>query len=155
MYAHISVVVAALILPHASRLDDAEAARIAREALTKGAALFDARDATIMASTFTDDAQIHWFDKEESTGKLKRTIKDGRGEIEALYQDFFKDAKEKTTSRNNIESARLIAPDVVIIQGTFEPDVSKPGKFPFVQTRVKQGEKWLVKSLDFYVISQD
>jgi hypothetical protein len=43
----------------------------------------------------------------------------------------------------------------MVIHGVFQPNVDKQGKFPFVQMRLKQGEKWVIKNLQLYVISQD
>lgn len=142
-----------LALPAAALADDVKAE--AQALLDKGAKLFDARDSAALAATYTEDAQVHWFAKDESTGEFKDTVKDGRGAIEALYLDFFKEPKDKTTSRNVVESARLVAPDLMIVQGTFQPDVDKPGKYPFVQVRVKQGDQWLMKALQLFIVSQD
>ena len=78
-----------------------------------------------------------------------------RSEIESLYRDLFKDAKEQTTSKNTVEYARFVGADLMVIHGVFQPNVDKQGKFPFVQMRLKQGEKWVIKNLQLYVISQD
>ena len=50
-----------------------------------------------MAATYTEDAQIQWIAKDDSTSEIKVDVKKGRAEIESLYHDVFKDAKEKTT----------------------------------------------------------
>ena len=80
---------------------------------------------------------------------------EGPREIESLYRDLFKDAAEKTTSKNTVEFARFVVPDLMVIQGVFQPNIDKPAKFPFVQMRVKQGDKWLMKNLQFYVFEQN
>jgi hypothetical protein len=72
-----------------------------------------------------------------------------------LYRDHFKDAKEKTTSRNTVLFARFLAPDILLIEGDFEPNIAEDGKYAFTQERVKQGDKWLTKSLRFYVVSKN
>jgi hypothetical protein len=143
------------VAPIAVLADDKDTKTVAQDVLSKGAALFDTRDAAAMAATYTEDAQLLWIDKESNSGEIKVSVKKDRAEIESLYRDLFKDAKEKTTSKNTVESARFIGPDLMVIQGVFQPNVDKEGKFPFVQTRVKQGEKWLIKILQLYVISQD
>ena len=132
-----------------------DALTVARDVLDKGAALFDTRDATAMAATYTEDAQLLWIDKDSTTGEIKVTVKRDRTEIESLYHDLFKDANEKTTSKNTVEFARFVGADLMVIHGVFQPNVDKQGKFPFVQTRVKQGEKWVIKNLQLYVISSD
>ena len=143
-----------LVLPVAVRADDKDAKAAAQALLDKGAALFDTRDAAAMAATYTEDAQILWFDKDSSTGEIKLSFKKDRAEIEALYHDLFKDAKEKTTSKNTVEFARFITSDVMVIHGVFQPNVDKPDKYSFVQTRVKVGDKWLMKVLELYVIGE-
>ena len=134
---------------------DKDAKTVAQDVLDKGAALFDTRDAAAMAATYTEDAQLLWIDKDSTTGEIKVTVKKDRAEIESLYHDLWKDAKEKTTSKNTVEFARFVNAELMVIHGVFQPNVDKEGKFPFVQTRVKQGEKWLIKNLQFYVISTD
>jgi hypothetical protein len=152
---NILVLGVALAFPSLSEAQEKDAKSLAQEILDKGAALFDTRDATAMAATYTEDAQIEWISKDDSTGEIKIDVKKGRTEIESLYHDIFKDGKEKTTSKNTVEFARLIAPDLMLIQGVFQPNVANDGKFPFVQFRVKQADKWLMKNLQFFVVSQE
>jgi hypothetical protein len=143
------------LIPLAAHADEGDAKADAQAILDKGSALFDKRDAAAMAATYTEDAQIFWTAKENETAEPTVDTKKGRTEIEALYRDLFKDAQEKSTSKNVVEFARRIAPEVLVIQGTFQPDTAKPGKYPFVQVRVKQGDAWRIKSLQFFVFSQD
>jgi hypothetical protein len=132
-----------------------DAKTVAQDVLDKGSALFDTQDAAAMAATYTEDAQLLWIDKDGSTGEIKVSVKKDRSEIESLYRDLFKDGAEKTTSKNTVEFARFVAPDLMVIQGVFQPNIAKPAKFPFVQMRVKQGDKWLMKNLQLYVIEQN
>jgi len=141
--------------PFSATAQEKDAKTLAQEILDKGAALFDTHDATAMAATYTEDAQIEWIAKDDSTGEIKFDVKKGRAEIESLYHNLFKDAKEKTTAKNTVDFARLIAPDLMVIHGVFQPNVANKGKFPFVQLRVKQGDKWVMKNLQFFVISQE
>jgi hypothetical protein len=141
------------VLPPTVMAQEKDAKTLAQEVLDKGSALFDTRDAAAMAATYTDDAQLLWIDKDGSTGEIKVSVKN-RTEIETLYRDLFKDAKEKTTSKNTVEFARFVGPDLMVIQGVFQPNVDQDGKFSFVQTRVKQGDKWLMKTLQLFVIDQ-
>src|SRR5947209_16148583 len=57
-----------LALPFSARADDKDAKKLAQQTLDKGASLFDARDAAALAATYTEDAQVHWIDKDNSTG---------------------------------------------------------------------------------------
>jgi hypothetical protein len=143
------------VVPISLKAEDKDAKAVAQEVLDKGSALFDTRDAMAMAATYTEDAQLLWIDKDSTTGEIKVSVKKDRSEIESLYRDLFKDAKEKTTSKNTVEYARFIGVDLMVIHGVFQPNVDKQGKFPFVQMRMKQGEKWMIKNLQLYVISQD
>jgi hypothetical protein len=143
------------VVPFSLRAQDKDAKTVAQEVLDKGSALFDTRDAVAMAATYTEDAELLWIDKDSTTGEIKVSVKKDRSEIESLYRDLFKDAKEKTTSKNTVEYARFVGADLMVIHGVFQPNVDKQGKFPFVQMRLKQGEKWVIKNLQLYVISQD
>jgi hypothetical protein len=141
-----------LAVPISLRADEKDAKLVAQGVLDQGSALFDSRDAAAMAATYTDDAQQLWIGKDRSTGEITLTIKKNRSEIESLYRDLFKDAKEKTTSKNTVEFARFLSPEVMVIYGVFQLNIAKPDKFPFVQTRVKVGDKWLMKTLQLYVV---
>ena len=140
-------------VPITVKAEEKDAKTVAQDVLDKGSALFDTRDAAAMAATYTEDAQLLWIDKDSSTGEIKVSVKKDRSEIESLYRDLFKDAKEKTTSKNTVEFARFVVPELMVIHGVFQPNLDKQDKFTFVQTRVKVGEKWLMKTLQLYVIA--
>jgi hypothetical protein len=143
-----------IISPVLARADEKDTKTVAQGVLDKGSALFDTHDAAAMASTYTEDAQLFWIDKDGTSGEIKVSVKKDRAEIESLYHDLFKDAKEKTTSKNTVEFARLVTPELMVIHGVFQPNLDKPDKFSFVQTRVKVGDKWLIKILDLYVFGE-
>jgi hypothetical protein len=143
------------VIPVTLMAQEKDAKAVAQEVLDKGSALFDTRDAAAMAATYTEDAQLLWIEKDNSTGEIKVSVKKDRAEIESLYRDLFKDATDKPTSKNTVEFARFVASDLMVIQGVFQPDIEKPAKFPFVQMRVKQGDNWLLKNLQFYVFEQN
>jgi hypothetical protein len=144
----------ALVLSSTAWAQEADAKKLAQAILDKGSALYDTHNAAAMAATYTDDAKILWYSKTD-TGTIEVGIKSGRSEIEDLYRDMFKDPNEKTTSRNTVDYARLVSPELLVIHGVFEPNVANTGKYPFVQVRVKEGDKWLMKTLQFFAISQD
>ena len=143
-----------IIVPAMARADEKDAKTVAQGVLDKGSALFDTHDAAAMAATYTEDAQLLWIDKDSTSGEIKVSVKKDRAEIESLYHDLFKDAKEKTTSKNTVEFARLVTPELMVIHGVFQPNLDKPEKFSFVQTRVKVGDKWLIKILELYVFGE-
>ncbi len=142
-------------LPLAARAEDDDAKTVAQGILDKGAALFDKRDAAAMAATYTEDAQLEWIDKDSASGGIKIDVKKGRDEIEGVYRDLFKDSKEATTSKNIVEYARFVSSGLLVIEGDFQPNVANDGKFHFVQIRLKQGDKWLMRSLQLFVIAKD
>ena len=139
----------------AARAEDQDAKTLAQGILDKGAALFDKRDAAAMAATYTEDAQLEWIEKDSAAGGIKIDVKKGREEIEAVYRDLFKDAKEATTSKNTVEFAKFIGSELMVIEGDFQPNAANEARFHFVQLRLKQGDKWLIRSLQLFVIGKD
>ena len=148
-------VISTLGLCLVARADDPDAKTLAQDILDKGAALFDKRDAAAMAATYTEDAQLEWIEKDSATGGIKIDTKKGREEIETVYRDLYKGAKEATTSKNTVEYAKFVGSGLMVIEGEFQPNVASEGKFHFVQMRLKQGDKWLMRSLQLFVIGKD
>jgi ketosteroid isomerase-like protein len=144
----------AFLFPSAARAADTDAKQLAQDILTKGAALFDTRDAAAMAATFTEDAEASLLLKDKDMGKYKVQTSRGRSAIEQGYQNIFKTRNPGTTSRNTVEYAHFVGNDLLIIHGTFTLDVSKGLAFPFVQVRAKQGDQWLILSLQVFVIDE-
>ena len=152
--AHFVILSLALLLPTAAPAADEDAKQLAQSILTKGAALFDTRDAAAMAATYTEDAELILFAKDKDTGTYKAQVTRGRSAIEQGYQNIFKDRKPGTTSRNVVEFAHFVGTDLLIIHGTFTLDVSQGGSFPFIQVRAKKGEKWLLMNLQLFIVKE-
>lgn len=153
----LAVGVLALLPPSPARAQtpsDTDAKALAQSILDKGSALFDARDASGLAATYTLDATVTIYSKEQGSTLYSTQIKEGRGAIESLYRDTFNNQSARTTSKNTVEFARLVAPDLLIIQGYFNPDISKESRWPFVQVRTKQGEAWRMLSLQLFLTPQ-
>lgn len=145
------------LAPLASRAaegDDAKARQIAEKVTTEGAAIFDTFDARAMAATYDEKAVLILFKKEG--GAIQREVSEGRAKIESGYAELFKNP-ETIKSRNIVEHARLIAPDVLTIDGTFDMNTLKPDsiKVPFHQVRQQKGGKWLVLSMEISVLPKD
>lgn len=130
-----------------------EAMKLATKITEEGAATFSKQDAKAMAAYYTEDAIVFLQGKSDEGHSVKQY--DGKAEIERLYADLFKEPKT-IRARNTVEYARLLAPDLLVIAGTFEPDqlADKPLKVPFYQVRVKKGEKWLIHSLRVFVLPE-
>jgi hypothetical protein len=144
------------LAPGLVRADDREeeAKKIATKVTTEGAALFDTLNASAMAATYEEDARLSFVTRED--GGFKTEYSNGRGEIERFYAKLF-EKPETIKSYNDVTSARLLAPDVLTIDGRFDTNTLKPDspKIPFHQVRVKRGDKWQILSMEiFYVPAQ-
>jgi len=128
-----------------------EAMALAVKLTEEGAATFDTFNAKAMADYYLDDAEIALTTRDEDG--LKVETHKGKAEIEKGYADIFK-KPETTKSRNTVEYAKFLAPDILVIAGTFDLNTLKPDspKIPFYQLRVKKGEKWLMSSLRIYFV---
>jgi ketosteroid isomerase-like protein len=130
-----------------------EAMKLARKLTDEGAATFSKADAKAMAAYYTENAIVFLQGKGDDGYSVKEY--DGRAEIERLYADFFKEPGT-IRAKNTVDYARLLAPDLLVIAGTFEPNqlAAKPMKLPFYQVRTKQGEKWLIHSVRIFVLPE-
>jgi hypothetical protein len=138
----------AAALPPPERLQvpsqSSEAEKIANRVLKAGSDLFDAKNASALAATYTQDGTVHVISKTEDQ-QYKDDVKRGRSEIEQFYSDLFRDSGP-IDSENTVESVRMIAPDLIVIHGRFRPNTGQ-NELPFVQMRIKKGEEWLLKEL--------
>jgi ketosteroid isomerase-like protein len=130
-----------------------EATALAVKLTEQGATTFDSFNAKAMANYYLEDGEIALVNKEEEGLKVKYYR--GRAEIEQGYADVFK-KPETIKSKNTVEYARLLAPDVLVIAGTFDLNTLKPDspKLPFYQVRVKKGDQWLISSMRVFVLPQ-
>jgi ketosteroid isomerase-like protein len=130
-----------------------EAMTLAVKLTEQGAATFDTFNAKAMAEYYTDDAVVVLMTRDGAG--FKNELHRGRADIEAFYADVFK-KPETIKSKNTVEYAKLLAPDVLVIAGTFDPNTLKTDspKIPFYQVRVKQGDKWLMSSLRIFFVPQ-
>jgi ketosteroid isomerase-like protein len=149
-YAVLSAAMLCLTVP--ARADDEDARRVAQEVLDEGAALFDARDAAALAASYTPDAEIGFISQDKESRGYKTQAIRGRQAIETWYGDLFKNAQGGPQSRNHVEFAHFIRPDLLAIHGHFQPDVNKEGDFPFIQVRANDGDRWLLMSLQLFLV---
>ena len=152
----VALAVAATIVlaPAAARAED-DAKAVAVKTTAAGAALFDARDAKGLAATYTDDARIDIYSKEQNSAALKIETKVGRAEIQAYYEELFKNSAA-IHAKSTIESARRIDDDLMIFTGVFEPnnESAESLKLPFTQVRSRQGDAWKIVSLQLFIAPQ-
>jgi ketosteroid isomerase-like protein len=156
MKAGIALMIGGIMLVPAQAQDQPadEAMNLARKITEEGAATFSKADAKAMAAYYTENAIVFVQSKNDEGHSVKEY--DGKAEIERLYADLFKNGHGTLRAKNTVEYARLLAPDLLVIAGMFEPDqlAVKPMKVPFYQVRVKQGDKWLIHSLRLFVLPQ-
>ncbi len=131
-----------------------EARRIAEKVTTAGAALFDAHDARAMGATYDEKALLTLFEKED--GVLTRQSHEGRAKIESLYAKVFENPRT-IKSRNTVDRARLLAPDLLAIDGTFDVNTLDPNspKVAFHQVRQRKDGKWLVLTMEISILATD
>jgi hypothetical protein len=145
------VPVALLLAFSPARADEeGEAMKLAQKLTTEGAATYDTKDAKAMAAYHTEDSTVTIYSKDKDTGQVKLDVKRGRAEIEQLYADMFKNAGT-IKSKNTVELARLIEDEMLVIYGTFQPDINDQIRVQFFQVRVKQGEKWLMTNVQLFL----
>jgi ketosteroid isomerase-like protein len=143
-----------LLVPTAALAADQDAKQLAQAILTKGAALFDTRDAAAMAATYAENAEITTYSKDNQTGALKTETGRGRANIQKAYADLFKNRSSSTRCRNVVEDAHFVGPDLLVIRGMFILDVADEHPIPFIQVRTKQGDKWLILNLQLFGVSE-
>jgi hypothetical protein len=104
-----------------------------------------------MAAYYVDDARLGLVVRDGEA--FKTEYHNGRGEIEAFYAKLF-EKRETIKSYNDVTAARLVAPDVLTIDGTFDANTLKPDspKIPFHQVRVKRGDKWQILSMEIFYV---
>ena len=131
-----------------------EALKLARKLTEEGAKTFNSADAKAMAAYYVVDARMILQSKDENDITEKEY--EGREEIEKFYADLFKD-NGTIQAKNTVEYAKLLAPDTLVIAGTFVPNetADKPLKVPFYQVRVKRGDKWLIHRLRIFVLPEN
>jgi hypothetical protein len=143
----------ALVVAPVSGRNADEALQLAKKLTEEGAATFNTANSKAMAAFYTEDAKVFLQTKNENGISIKEY--DGRAEIEQLYADLFKN-HGTIESKNTVEYAKLLTSDLLVIAGTFEPNLQDANriKVPFYQVRVKQGDKWLMNSLRIFLVSE-
>ncbi len=131
-----------------------QARQIAEKVTADGAALFDACDAHAMAATYDEKAVLVVYQRKD--GEVGRDVRLGREKIEGFYADLFKQP-ETIKSKNTVDRARLLAPDVLTIDGTFDTNTLKSDsiKVPFHQVRQKKDGEWLVLTMEISLLSME
>lgn len=142
---------AMLALAGVSVKADEDAMTLAQTITQDGATLFDTKNAAAMAATYTEDAEVVVTTR-DSSGATKQESTRGRSAIERMYETLFKDAGT-FRSKNTVEYARLIGPDILVIHGSFEPNQGQ-GALPFIQVRTKRDDKWLMSHLRLFIVAK-
>ena len=118
---------------------------------TEGAATFDKFNAKAMAAYYLDDAEIALVTRDDDTSKVQNYI--GRERDREVLRRLVQEARnDQVKEHRRIRQAAC--PDILVIAGTFDTNTLKADspKIPFYQTRVKEGDKWLMSSLRIYFL---
>jgi hypothetical protein len=127
--------------------DDAKAKALAKDILDRGATLFDKRDAAAMAATYTETAEIIALKRDSTSDRIETEIRRGRAAIEELYASVFKDRLPEHRSRNTVDDARFLTPDLLLIRGRFAMNREQSDVGQFVQIRTREGDEWKVVTM--------
>lgn len=127
--------------------DDARAKQVAQETLDRGAALFDTRDAAAMAATYVETADLIFVKLSQSTGRFELESIHGRSAIQNSYANLFRDRSPEHKSRNTVDSARFLSPNLLLIQGRFALDRNQGDTVQFVQIRARENDKWQIVTM--------
>lgn len=147
----LTVGAALIVAPAVASTQDAQG--LARDLLTRGAVLFDARDAAAIAATYAENAEVTAYSKDNETGALKVDTGRGRADVQKFYADLFKGLAPSARCRNAVEDAHFAGPDLLVIRGTFIVDVADEHPLPFIQVRTKRGDKWLILNLQLFGVA--
>lgn len=154
-------IAALLALPSALALagpdDDARAGTEAQALLDKGAALFDSRNAAAMASTYIEDGSIVVIKRQHnaSRGEVELQSFHGRAQIEKGYADVFKERAPEYRSRNTVDFARYLGPNLLLIQGRFALNRDQGDSIQFVQLRARVDADWKIVSMQLAPLAKD
>ncbi|RUL87710.1 YybH family protein [Tautonia sociabilis] len=122
-----------------------DAQEIAVRLLEDGSSAFNNKDVAALANSYAEDAVIELISQSEDG--FDSTTYEGREAIRTLYTDLFSNAAS-VRSKNVVEYARLVGPDLLLIGGTFEPNRSSSPTLQFVQLRTRTEDgTWLIRRL--------
>ena len=153
--AALSALPSALVL--AGPDDDARAGTEARALLDKGAALFDSRNAAAMAATYIEDGSIVVIKRQHNAtrGEVELQSFHGRAQIESGYADVFKELAPEYRSRNTVDFARYLGPNLLLIQGRFALNRDQGDSIQFVQVRARVDADWKIVSMQLAPLAKD
>ncbi|WP_152049343.1 hypothetical protein [Tautonia marina] len=134
--------------------NDDQALAVARDVLDRGAKLFDMRDAAAMADTYLEQSQVILIKQSSESADFEIETTSGRREIEKGYAELFKDRDPSHRSRNTVELARWLTPDLLLIQGRFALNVEQGDFLKFVQVRARVGDQWKVVTMQLMPLPQ-
>lgn len=135
-----------LLVGSTARAEDAKA--LAEKLTAEGATAFAARDVRALIESYSDDASVIVVIHNQSSGGATEVERRGRPDIQELYEELFRDGLS-IDAHNEVDYARQIGPNFLMIAGTleFKRGLLDVTRMPFVQLRVKQGDRWLIQSM--------
>lgn len=129
-----------------------DALEVAKKVTSEGAKIIASKNVAAIMATYAEDSRVSLVKRNESTGGLQPDVHTGKTEIQKLYEDLFK-TEGAIDARNNVEFARFVGPDLLLIGGTIELSAGggQTSSFAFVQVRTRQGDKWLLTDVQIFV----
>ena len=131
------------------------ARELAQRLLDQGSAHVDAKNHEELVATYAEDATVTLVCKDPDTGnymiEVRSIQKNGRWSFEQMNRDMHQgllpeNGPKKIASKNTVEYASMIAPDLLVIHGKFQPYRDEAMSWPFIQVRRQHGDKWLIMS---------
>ena len=141
-----------LLAPATAAAQDGGATDLARDILIRGADLFDKRDAAAMAATYLENAEIIVIKRDTGPDRIDVETIRGQAEIEKAYAKIFKDRQPEHRSRNTIELARFLGPDMLLIKGRFAMNREQSDIGEFVQIRARDKDQWKVVTMQLMAL---
>ena len=134
---------------------DDRAKTLAQETLDRGATLFDRRDPAAMAATYIETGEIILIKRDSASDRVVSETWRGRAEIEKAYSKVFKDRLPEHRSRNTVESARFLTPDLLMIRGRFAMNRDQGDIAQFVQIRVREEDEWKIVTMQLMELPKE
>lgn len=132
-----------------------DAKSFAQDLLDRGAKLFNAKDAAVMAATYLQDAEFALVSRSEGASDFNVETTRGREAIERYYAKLYSDSQKPFAAKNVVEYAHFIGANLLVIHGNFTTGTNpNDNPMPFIQVRAKQDGKWLIMSLQLFLVSE-
>ena len=124
-----------LLAPAGATAQDKDALALAQDLLERGATLFDQRDATALAATYVEAAEIILIKRDSDSGRVEIETRRGRGR----HREDLRRSSQGSLARAHgpeIRSrpARFLGHDLLLIRGRFAMNREQGDLVQFVRS---------------------